>query len=75
VKNINTNDQRVYLSVQNAEGQMVTSSASLDGNPAAYRQIAISGDYQTMPFYFEIYISSENNEKIILSSGYIGGQS
>jgi hypothetical protein len=74
VQHIKTNDQKVYLSVQNTSGQMTTSNASLDSSSTPYRQISISGDYRTAA-YFEIYIFSENNEKIILSSGHTGGRS
>jgi len=35
----------------------------------------VSGNYQAQVAYYEVYIYSINNEKIILSSGYTGGQS
>ena len=72
VQNIKTNDRRIYLAVQNTSGQMTTSNASFDSSSTPYQQIAVSGDYRTTA-YFEIYIFSESNEKIILSSGYTGG--
>jgi hypothetical protein len=71
VQNIKANDRRVYLSVQNTGGQMTTSNASFDSSSTPYQQISISGDYRTAA-YFEIYIFSDSNEKIILSSGYTG---
>ena len=38
-----------------------------------YRDISVSGNYSISPAFFELYINSANNEKIILSSGYVGG--
>jgi hypothetical protein len=37
-----------------------------------YREISISGDYRTTPTYFELFVISASDEKIILASGYTG---
>ena len=76
VQNIRTTDRRLYLSVQRTNGQMVTSNVSADDSyySTPYRDISVSGNYAASPAYFELYINSANNEKIILSSGYVGGQ-
>jgi hypothetical protein len=74
VENILTTDRRLYLSIRNTNGQMVTNSVSIDGT-ALHRDISVSGVFSTSPAYYELYIHSTNNEKIILSSGYTGGRS
>jgi hypothetical protein len=74
IHNIKTTDRRIYLAIQNTSGQMTTSNVSIDGSSAQYRQFGISGDYRTTIAYFEIYLFSTSDEKIILSSGYSGGQ-
>ena len=65
------------MEVQSQDGTISKSEAYLDeiyvGTP--YREISIPGDYRTSPAYFELYIISASNEKIILSSGYTGGAS
>jgi hypothetical protein len=77
IQNIKTNDQRLYLAVQNTNGQMATTNTYLDDNyySTPYRDMSVSGRYDTTPAYFELYIFSDSNEKIILSSGYTGGRS
>jgi hypothetical protein len=76
VQNIKTNDQRLYLAVQNTSGQMVTTNTYIDDNYSStpYRDMSVSGNYSTSPAYYELYIYSTANEKIIVSSGYTGGQ-
>jgi hypothetical protein len=75
VQNIKPTDRRLYLAVQNTSGQMITSSASIDDayNSQPFRDISISGISGTSPAYFELYIFSTNDEKVILASGYVGG--
>ena len=75
IQHIKSNDRRLHLSIQNANGQMISTFTNIDNtwqsNP--YREISVSGNYAAFPAYYELYINSENNEKIILSSGYTGG--
>ena len=69
-----THARRIYLSIQNTSGEMPTtiygtfntSLAPLEWSPTATA---------ANPTYYEIYIYSSDNEKIILSSGYTGGLS
>jgi hypothetical protein len=72
VQNIKTTDRKLYLAIQNTNGQMTTVNVSLDNSYSSqlYRDISISGNYGTSPAYFELYIKSANDEKIVLSSGY-----
>jgi hypothetical protein len=74
VQNIKTTDRRLYLSVQNTNGQMTTASTYIDDSYSSqpYRDISVSGNYATSPAYFELYIMSASDEKIIVSSGYTG---
>jgi hypothetical protein len=74
VANIKTTDRRIYLSIQSESGQMLTTNVSVNDSMDS-QQFAISGDYRTTIAYFEIYMFSVNDEKIILSSGYTGRQS
>ena len=74
VQHVRSNDRRLYFSIQNTSGNMVTTSVSLDSTSSVHRDISVSGNYTTSPAYFEVYINSANDEKIILSSGYTGGQ-
>jgi hypothetical protein len=75
VQNIKPTDKKLYLSVQNTNGQMTTANVSMDDSYSSvpYREISVSGNYQTSPAYFELYIVSANDEKIVLASGYTGG--
>jgi hypothetical protein len=70
-----THANRLYLSIQNTSGQMATTSVTVtDSHPSLpYRDMTLLGNYATDSAYFEIYIFSEKNEKIILASGYING--
>jgi len=55
---------------------MVTTSVNIDdvySDP--YRELSVMGDYSKTPGYFELYIHSASDEKIILSKGYTGEQS
>jgi hypothetical protein len=70
--NILATDRRLHLAIQNTSGQMVTGNASLDAASTPHRDISLTGNHSTSPVYFELFIRSENNEKIILSSGYTG---
>ena len=76
LQNIKSIDKRIYLSIQNTSGTMTTASVSIEDNytNTPYRDISLSGDFRTT-FYYELYIFSANDERIILSSGYTGGQS
>ena len=76
LQNIKSTDKRIYLSIQNTSGTMTTASVSVEDNyyNTPYRDISLSGDFRTT-FYYELYIISANEEKIIVSSGYTGGQS
>ena len=76
VQNIKTTDKKLYLSLRNASGTVTTQSVSTESDyyNTPYRDISLSGDHRTVTF-FELYIFSANNEKIVLSSGYTGGQS
>jgi hypothetical protein len=75
IQNIKSTDKKLYVSLLNISGTMTTQSVNIDNayssNP--YRDISFSGDYRSSA-YFEAYIMSANNEKIILASGYTGGQ-
>jgi len=69
-----THANRLYLSVQNTNGQMTTVNTTVSDSYSSqpYREMSVSGNYTTNPAYFELYIYSANNEKIILASGYTG---
>jgi len=73
LQNIKSSDKRIYLSIQNTSGTMTTSSAYVEDNYSStpYRAISLSGDFRTA-FYYELYMFSANEEKIILSKGYTG---
>jgi hypothetical protein len=70
-----THARRLYLSVMNASGQMVTASTTVDASTTEHQDISVSGNHSVSPTYFELYIYSTSNEKIILASGYTGGRS
>jgi len=76
LQNIKSTDKRVYLAIHNTSGTMTTSNAYVEDNyyNSPYRDISISGNHQAGSYY-ELYINSANDEKIILSSGYTGGAS
>jgi hypothetical protein len=69
-----THANRLYLAFQNASGQMVVASTLLDASLTTPRNISVSGNHSASPTFFELYIYSASGEKIILSSGYTGGQ-
>ena len=73
VQNIKSSDKRLYLTIQNTSGTLTTQSVNIEDNYSStpYREISVSGDCRTM-CYFELYIYSANNEKIILANGYTG---
>jgi hypothetical protein len=73
LQNIKSTDKRIYLSIQNTSGTMTTANVSVEDNymSTPYRTISLSGDFRTA-FYYELYIFSANEEKIILSKGYTG---
>ena len=75
-QHIKPTDRRLYLSIQNTSGMMTTSSIWLDSSSGtSYQDVSVSGDYRTSPVYFELYVYSVNEEKIVLSSGYTGDRS
>jgi hypothetical protein len=75
-QNIKSTDRRVYLSVHTASGTVSTSNIWLDNSSGSlHRDISVSGDYRTSPAYFELFVFSAADEKIVLSSGYTGGLS
>jgi hypothetical protein len=72
---------RLYLAIQNADGTIASGNIAIDNLSAQteFREISITGDRRTSLAYYEVFIYSDtivngNNEKIILSSGYVGGQ-
>ena len=71
-----TTDKKLYLSIHNTSGTVTTQSVSTESDyyNTPYRDISLSGDFR-MVSYYELYIYSVNDEKIVLSSGYTGGQS
>ena len=69
IHNIKSTDKKVYLSM---EGVTNPGNAAIDESPYQNIAIAVSGDHRSTPTYYELYINSDNNEKIILSSGYLG---
>jgi hypothetical protein len=71
VENLKTSDKKLYLDVYRADATKSSANTSID-NSDTYRDISISGDYRTQAAYYELYIYSASNEKIILSSGYTG---
>jgi hypothetical protein len=68
-----THARRLYLSVQNMSGTMVTASTTINAASTAHRDISVSGNFSTSPTYFELFIHSASGERIILSSGLTGG--
>jgi hypothetical protein len=70
-----THAHRLYLAVQNMSGQMAITNTNIADSSILHREIFATGNLSTSPTYFELYIISANDEKIILSSGFIGGQS
>jgi hypothetical protein len=73
LQNIKATDRQLYLDVHGINGK-VTGSASVapDWSNAPYRDFAIYGDHRILA-YFELYIYSADNERIVLSNGYTGG--
>ena len=65
---------RLYLAIQNTDGTMTPRHVNLTNLPAQVREITIPGNRTTSLAYYEVFIYSTSNEKIILSSGYVGGQ-
>jgi len=65
---------KLYLAIQNANGTMAQSNVVIDDSSAQIREIPMSGNHTTSLAYYEVFIYSANNEKIIVSSGYVGGQ-
>jgi hypothetical protein len=62
------------LDIHNTSGTVAPSSVPVEDNYNPYRTFSVSGDCRTM-CYFELYINSANDEKIVLASGYTGGVS
>jgi hypothetical protein len=73
-QHIKTSDKKLYLAMQSSSGTMITANTSLEGTATLYRDMTLSGDYRTQAYY-ELYIFDTSGDKIILSSGYSGGQS
>ncbi|MCL2004955.1 MAG: hypothetical protein FWG73_02215 [Planctomycetaceae bacterium] len=88
LSNINAN-RRLYFDAYNLNGTKITSSTNyqtigLHDRSDQYYEFSVSGDYRTNVAYYEIYVYSANNrpdgegsntgERIIMSSGYAGGQ-
>ena len=74
---------RLYLTLQNTSGTMTSPTSGTPANSSTTTNhkaivndssldLSESGDYRTSPTYFELYLYSSSNEKIILSSGYTG---
>jgi len=72
VANVKTDAKNLYLDVYNTNGNKATGSAGLEGYSTPYREISVYGDHRTLSYY-EVFVYSANNERIILSSGYTGG--
>jgi hypothetical protein len=75
IQNIKTSDKKLYLDVHTAFGKVsgyVSTETTIYNNPP-YRDISIqaSQDCRTGMF-FELYIFSASNERIVLASGYTG---
>ena len=77
---------RLYLTLQNTSGTMTSPTSGTPANSSTTTNhkaivndssldLSESGDYRTSPTYFELYLYSSSNEKIILASGYTGGLS
>ncbi|MCL2711612.1 MAG: hypothetical protein FWE95_12105, partial [Planctomycetaceae bacterium] len=70
LQHIKSSDKKLYLAVCNESGQMLTSILGIENSSYPYLEFSVYGDFRTSPTYFELYIYSTNDEKIILSSGY-----
>ena len=66
-----THARQIYFSFQNTNGQMSSpSQTTLNATSASVWSLSLSDMPSTSPTYYELYIYSTSNEKIILSSGY-----
>jgi hypothetical protein len=74
LQNIKSTDKKIYWAIHNTSGTITTGSVSVEDSydSRPYREFSLNGDFRTM-CYFELYINSANDEKIILSKGYTGG--
>jgi len=74
VANIKSDDKRLYFDIYTVGVDYPTQPyISLDDTANPYHEVSINYTYTEQPTYYELYIYSVNGEKIILSSGYIGG--
>jgi hypothetical protein len=75
VLHIKSSDKKLYLAVQGSNGSMGTPVPADLINAKESYDISSSGDHRTQATYYELYIITNSDEKIILSSGYCGGNS
>jgi hypothetical protein len=69
----NSSNNRLYLTLQNQNGEMTAPANLVIGT--SYLDLAVqhsSTDNITNLTYYEVYVISSNNEKVILSSGHTG---
>ena len=73
IQNIKSSDKKLYFAVCNTSGQTVESSMSTENLSYPYLDFSVYGGYFQSPAFFEFFIISANDEKIVLSNGYTGG--
>jgi hypothetical protein len=75
VEHLKSNDQKLYFDIYAANGTKTSLTAqNIPASVSSPMEFSTGSDYRTAMAYYEIYINSANDEKIILSSGYTGGQ-
>ena len=72
VANIRSNDRRLHLECTRTDGTVAVSSVSISS--ATHMDFSMSGDFRSLSF-FEFFVRSASNERIVVSSGYTGAQS
>ena len=71
IANIDLNDQILHLDIHPENASVQPCNMGIDGKGCYETWIGFN--CETGIFYYELYIHSADNEKIMLSSGYIGG--
>ena len=65
-----TTVRKLYMSISSSSGTLGDLTAQTIGDAAV--NFSSSTNYASSPAYYEVYVYSASNEKIILSSGYTG---
>ena len=69
----NVTSHALYLAIHDTHEQIKIEHAIINPSHTSFYDISILGNYTSAIVFFELYVYSENNEKIVLSSGYTKG--